>query len=72
MKNKILFYSISILAMVLLFCMQGYLTYNLAICLHEKESSQILIKVSLIVLNSTFIVKLYSYFLSKLNNFVVE
>ena len=72
MKNKSLFYSISIVSIVLLFLMQGYLTYSLAICFYEKDSSKILMRVSLIVLNSTFIVNVYSYFMSKLNNFVVE
>ncbi len=72
MKNKILFYSITSIAMLLLFFIQGYLTYNLAISLHEKETGKLLWKISLIILNSTFIVNLYSFFLSKINKFVVE
>jgi positive regulator of sigma E activity len=72
MKNKILFYSVFIIAMVLLFVVQGYLTYNLAKCLHEKELSKIITKILFIVLNSTVIVKLYSRFLEKSKIIVVE
>jgi len=72
MKNKILFYSITLMAMLLLFLMQAYLTYNLAISLYEKDSGKLLWKVSLIILNSTFIVNFYSFFLSKINNIVVK
>ena len=58
--------------MVLLFVVQGYLTFNLAKCLHEKELSRVITKILFIVLNSTIIVKLYSLFLEKSKIFVVE
>ena len=58
--------------MVLLFVVQGYFTFNLAKCLHEKELSKVVTKVLFIVLNSTIIVKLYSRFLEKSKTIVVK